>query len=83
MKRLPNYSKSNVYIHAELPDEAAKTDVRKLNKRRPKVLTVTDECKIIRTMLMMRETLGSFSIEQVKLKSGVDPPVSDNTVYVS
>ena len=46
-------------------------------------MTVTDECKIIRTMLMMRETLGSFSIEQLKLKSGVDPPVSDNTVYVS
>ena len=55
----------------------------KLNKRRPKVLTVRDECKIIRTMLMMRETLGSISIEQLKLKSGVDPPVSDNTVYVS
>ena len=47
--------KSNIYIHAELPDEAAKADVRKLNKDRPKVLTVRDECKIIRTMLMMRE----------------------------
>ena len=56
MKRFPNYLKSNIYIHAELPDEAAKADVRKLNKGRLKVLTVRDECKIIRTMLMMRKT---------------------------
>ena len=57
MKRFPNYSKSNIYIHAKLPDEAAKTDGRKLNKGRPKVLSVRrDERKIIRTMLMLRET---------------------------
>ena len=57
MKRFPNYSKSNIYIHAKLPDEAAKTDGRKLNKGRPKVLSVrSDERKIIRTMLMLRET---------------------------
>ena len=57
MKRFPNYSKSNIYIHAKLPDEAAKTDGRKLNKGRPKVLSARrDERKIIRTMLMLRET---------------------------
>ena len=80
VKRFPNYSKSNIYIHAKLPDEAAKTDGKKLNKGRSKVLTVRDERKIIRTMLMLRETLGSFSIKQLKLESGVDPHVSDNTV---
>ena len=80
VKRFPNYSKSNIYIHAKLPDEAAKTDGRKLNKGRPKVLTVRDERKIIRTMLMLRETLGSFSIKRLKLESGVDPHVSDNTI---
>ena len=80
VKRFPNYSKSNIYIHAKLPDEAAKTDGRKLNKGRPKVLTVRDKRKIIRTMLMLRETLDSFSIKQLKLESGVDLHVSDNTI---
>ena len=46
MKRFPNYLKSNIYIHANLPDEAAKTDGRKLNKGIPKILTVRDERKI-------------------------------------
>ena len=80
VKRLPNYSKSNIYIHANFPDEAAKTDGRKLNEGRPKVLTVRDKRKIIRTMLMLRETSRSFSIKQLKLESGVDPHVSDNTI---
>ena len=60
VKGFPNYSKSNIYIHVKLPDEAAKTDGRKLNKGRPKVLTVRDERKIIRTMLMLRKFLGSL-----------------------
>ena len=42
MRRFPNYSKSNICVHAKLPDEAAKTDGRKLNKGRPKVLTVEE-----------------------------------------
>ena len=42
--------------------KAAKTDGRKRNKGKPTVLTVRDERKIIRAMLMLRETLGSFSI---------------------
>ena len=83
LKRFPNYSKPNVNIHAKLPDEAAKTDGRKLNKGRPKVLIVRDERKIIRTMLMLRETLGSFSIKRLKLEPGVHPHVSTIQSYVS
>ena len=71
VKTFPNYLKSNIYIHAKRPDEHAKTDSRKLNKGRPKFFTVRDEHKIIRTMLILRETLGSFSIKQLKLESGV------------
>ena len=79
VKRCPNYSKSNVYIHTKLPDEVAKVDGRKLNNRRPGILTTKDEPKIIRTLLMLREILGSFGITQ-KLESGVDAHVSDNTI---
>ena len=44
------YSKSNIYIHEKLPDEVIKTDKRKLNKGRPRLLTVQDKRKIIRTL---------------------------------
>ena len=82
VKRFPNYLKSNIYIHAKLPDEAAKIAGRKLKKGRPNVLTVRDERKIIRAMLMLRETLGSFSMKRLKLESRVDPHVSNNTIIL-
>ena len=49
-------------------------------QRKIKGLTVRDERKIIRTMLMLRKTLDSISIKRLKLESGVDPNVSDNTI---
>ena len=64
VKRFPNYSKYNIYTHAKPPDEAAKTDCRKLKKGRPKVLSIRDDRKIIKTFLMLRETLGSFRIKE-------------------
>ena len=60
VKGFTNYLKSNIYILVKLPDKVAKTDGRKLNKGRPKVLTVTDVRKIIRTMLILREFLNSL-----------------------
>ena len=60
VKGFTNYLKSNIYILLKLPDKVAKTDGRKLNKGRPKVLTVRNERKIIRTMLILREFLGSL-----------------------
>ena len=63
MKRFPSYLNSNIYIHTKFLDEAAKTDGKKLKKEIPKVLTVRGESKIIRTTLMLRETLCSFSIK--------------------
>ena len=54
VKRFPNHSKCNIYTHAKPPDEAAKTDRRELKKRRPKVLSIRDDRKIIKTFLMSR-----------------------------
>ena len=77
MNRFPNYLKSNIYIHEKVPDKAAKTDGRKLNKGKPKVLTVRDV-----RMLMLKEALGSFSIKRLKPESGVDPHISENTIIL-
>lgn len=39
-----------------------------------------DECKIIRTLLVLRKTLGPFCINQLEHKTGVDAHASDNTI---
>ena len=80
VKRYAKYSKFDIYIHAKLPDEARKIDCRTFNKGRPKLLTIRDERKKIRTLLLLRETLCSFSIKKLKVESGVDVNISDNTV---
>ena len=80
VKRFPKYSKSNIYIHAKLPDEVRKLDLRKHNKGRPKKLSIRDERKICRTLLMLRVNLGPFSIKRLKLEAGVDANISDQTV---
>ena len=80
VKRFPNYSKYNIYTHAKPPDEATKTDRRKLKKGRPKVLSIRDDREIIKTFSMLRETLGSFRIKEWKLEFGLEAHVSDNTI---
>ena len=79
MKRSPIHSESNIYIHAKLPDEVAKIDGRKLSKRKPKILNTRDELKMTRTLLMLRETLGLFSLAQLKHESEADH-LLDNTI---
>ena len=79
MKRCPIHWESNIYIHAKLPGEVAKIDGRKSRKRRPKILNTRDEHKMTRTLLMLRETLGSFSLAQLKHESEVDH-LLDNTI---
>ena len=79
MKRSPIHSESNIYIHAKLPGKVAKTDGRKLSQRRSKILNTRGEHKMTRTLLMLRETLGSFSLAQLKHGSEVDH-LLDNTI---
>ena len=74
------YSKSKIYIHAKLSENAAKTDCRKLNKWRPNILNIRNEFKKIRSLFMLVETSDSFSIKRLKLESRVDDHISINTI---
>jgi len=80
VKRFPSYSKSNIYRHAKLPDKTIKGDMRKFNKGRPRLLTVRDERTVIRKLLILRETVGPFSIKRLKVEAGIHENVCDNTI---
>ena len=68
----PQYSRSAIYKHAKKPLNSEPVfDKRKLNKGRPRKLSVQDERSIIRAVLKLREEVGWFTSKRVQLESGV------------
>lgn len=53
VKSFSKYSKSNIYIHVELPLEVKKTKKRKLNQGRPRLSTPQEKPQITRTFLLL------------------------------
>lgn len=80
LKMFPQYSKAAIYKHVKKPiNGEAVFDKRKLNKGRPKKLTVQDKRRILRTIPKLREELGNFTSKRVQLESGATH-VSNRTV---
>ena len=68
----PQYSKTQGYVHAKKPiNGKAGFDKRKLNKGRPKKLSVQDTRSIKRTFLKRRRTKRTFISKRVQLQAGV------------
>ena len=68
----PQYSKAQVYMHAKKPTSGeASFGKRKLNKGRPKKLSVQDTRSIKRTLLKRRRTKRTFISKRVQLQAGV------------
>ena len=68
IKMFPQYSKAAIYKHAKTPLNGDPVfDKRKMNKGRPKKLTVQDERCILRTIPKLREELGNFTSKRVQL----------------
>ena len=77
LKAFPNYSKATIYRHAKLPfDENHPFDKRKLNKGRPRKLTVRDERNLVRQLRIYRETMGSFGASTLRTAADIIPNVS-------
>ena len=77
LKAFPNYSKATIYRHAKLPfDENHPFDKRKLNKGRPRKLTVRDERNLVRQLRIYRETMGSFGASTLRTAADISPNVS-------
>ena len=80
IKMFPQYSKAAIYKHAKKPLNGEPVfDKRKMNKGRPKKLTVQDERCILRTIPKLRKELGNFTSKRVQLESGVTQ-VSNRTI---
>ena len=72
LKMFPQYSKSAIYMHCKKPlNGDVPFDKRKVNPGRKKMLTVRDERKIIRTVGVLRKSVGSFTSKGVHSESGV------------
>ena len=80
IKMFPQYSKAAIYKHAKKPLNGEPVfDKRKMNKGRPKKLTVQDERCILRNIPKLREELGNCTSKRVQLESGVTQ-VSNRTI---
>ena len=64
----PQYSKAAIYRHIKKPLNGEPVfDKRKMNKGRPKKLSIQDERSIIRTIPKLREEVGNFTSKRVQL----------------
>lgn len=60
-RRFPQYSQRTIYRHAKGKVPLKSADGRKLNRGRPRKLTLRDERKIKRALLKLRNETGNFS----------------------
>ena len=66
MKRYPQYSKTSIFRHSNLPITDIETDRRCLSKGRPKKISERDGRKIIRSLHKLREIYGNFSSTDIQ-----------------
>ena len=78
--RYPAFSAATIYRHCQREvSTTAKSDGRKRNVGRPKLLTERDGRNIVRSIRQLREVSGRFSSRRVKMEAGITD-VSDRTV---
>ena len=68
----PQYYKAAIYNHGKRSvGDKNGFDKRKLNKGRPPKVTIHDKRRILRTVLNLRRTVGSFTLKHVQVESGM------------
>ena len=81
LKLYPEFSKTSIYRHAKKPiDSTEVVDKRKFNKGRPKILTIREERKVIRSIPLLRQTVGSYGVKRLRVFAGINKNVCDQTV---
>ena len=82
LKLYPKYSKASIYRHARKPIQAATQTVNNMKRKvgRPSKLTCSDKHAILREILKLRETVGSFTAKRLREAAGVTTNVCDETV---
>lgn len=80
VRRYPQYAPRSIYRHAKKPIGEAVFDRRKLNKGRPRKLTLRDERSIIRTVKKLRADSLSFSSKRIKTEANIRADISCRNV---
>jgi hypothetical protein len=80
VKRYPQYAPRSIYRHAKKHVGEAIFDKRRLNKGRPRKLTLRDERGIIRALKKLRNESVSFSSRRIKTEANVPEGVSCRNV---
>ena len=81
LKTFPNYRKSTIYRHVQLPIDAGdQQDKRECNKGRPRKLTALEERNLVRELQKLRATVGAFSAARLQTEAGISPEVSVWTI---
>ena len=79
MKRFPGYSRATIFRHVKRPVNRP-FDKRKLNKGRPKKLSLRDERNIVRQISRMRSKIGPFTLKKLAREAGIAEDVSMSTI---
>ena len=83
LKRYPIYSKATIYRDAsklfKIKDNGAHINNNK-KRRKPSKLTRRERRSILREILKIGESVGSFTTKRLRASAGVQKNVSDQTV---
>lgn len=72
VKEYKQYSKTSIYRHAKKPIAGDNCpDKRQNNKGRPRKLNSRDSRKLIRHLLILRESKGSFNSKRIQADAGI------------
>ena len=79
MKRFQGYSRATIFRHVKRPVNRL-SDKRKLNKGRPKILSLRDERNIVRQISRLRSKIGPFTLKRLAREAGIAEDVSMSTI---
>ena len=80
LSRFPEYSKANIYRHANKPIGSPVIDKRHNNPGRPPTLSACDKRAILQQVEVLRDTVGHFASKRVRMSAGIGSCVSDECV---
>lgn len=78
-RRFPDYSRATIFRHVR-KDIKRPFDRRKLNKGRPRKLTIRDERNLLRHIKRLRLNVGPFTLRRLAREAGIDERISMATV---
>ena len=80
LKQYPQYPKTSIYRHSLKPLGELKEDKRKFGKGRPRKLTERDKRSVIRSLVSLRENVGTFSSREIQNDCGLQHKVSTDRI---